>query len=279
VQPHLIALILLAAAMHASWNAIVKSSAERTLTFAVVVAMGAVYAPLMFTLPPPARACVPYLAATTLIHHLYYVFLLSAYRWGDLSQVYPIARGTGPLLVALATVSIAGEPLRPAAALGVALICGGVFYLVPRESFGDRGARRAVLLALGTGVLVAGYTLTDGLGVRASGNPLSYVVWGNCLSALPFPLTVFWLNRRRLGPFLRAHGLRAATGGFIAVLSYSIAVWAMSSSALAAVASLRETSVLIAALLGSRMLGEPFGKQRIVASGFVVAGIVALGLA
>lgn len=276
LELEVIAPVLLAALMHASWNAIVKQSGEPVLTFAVVIAMGALYLPALPFVPPPRPEALPYLATTTAIHHLYYFLLLAAYRWGDLSQVYPIARGTAPLLVAAGSFAIAGEPLAPRALAGVSLICVGIFSLLPRSVCSDPRSARGVSFALATGVVIAGYTLCDGLGVRRAGEPLSYVMWGNVLGAIPYPLVVFYRQRARLPAFLRAGGRRAALGGAVAVGAYSIAVWAMSQAGLALVASLRETSVVIAAVIGARWLGEPFGLRRVLASSCVLAGVAVL---
>lgn len=268
----LVGLVLLAAVLHAAWNALVKQSGERLLTFTVIIGTGALaYVPVALIAGPPAAPSFVWLAGSAFVHLLYYAGLLLGYRYGDLGQVYPIARGTGPLLVAVLAVVLANEIPSVPAALGIALVCAGIFALA--HGGGD-GARRAVPIALATGVMIALYTTCDGMGVRVSGNPLAYIAWLHVAIGIPFATTVFVVRRRDLAKFLPAYGKRAALGGIVAASAYSLVIWAMSFSPLAWVAALRETSVVIAAALGARLLGEPFGARRIAAAAVVAAGVV-----
>ncbi len=274
-QPVVIAVVLFAALLHASWNAIVKHSGDRLLTFAVVIGTGGVIAvPLAFLVSPPAAASFPHLATSAGVHLVYYAFLLLGYRYGDLGQVYPIARGTGPLVVALAAGPLAAERLGIVGSIGLLMVSGGIVALAGRG-----GSKRAVAFALGTGLCIGAYSLADGLGVRESDNPQGYIVWLHLVIGIPFASTVLMLKRKRVPSFLLAHGKRAVTGGLIAVTAYSLVIWAMSATRLAYVASLRETSVVLAAIIGAVWLGEPFGKRRIVASAVVAMGIVLMSLA
>jgi drug/metabolite transporter (DMT)-like permease len=268
----LVGLVLLAAVLHASWNALVKQSGERLLTFSVIIGTGALaYLPVALVIGPPARPSWPWLTGSAVVHLVYYAGLLQGYRHGDLGQVYPIARGTGPLLVAVLAALLAREIPTLPAALGIALVCVGIFGLARG---GGEGARRAVPIALGTGVMIALYTTCDGLGVRASESELAYIAWLHVAIGIPFSGTVLALRRRDLSAFFPRHGRAAALGGIVAAGAYSLVIWAMSFSPLAWVAALRETSVVIAAALGARMLGEPFGARRIAAAAVVAAGVV-----
>ena len=271
-------LVLVAAALHATWNAIVKQSDERVWTLAVVVGVGALISvPVALAAEPPGREAWPYLAGSAVIHLCYYAGLLFGYRHGDLGQVYPIARGSGPLLVALVSVTLLGEKLEPLRAAGVLVISLGVLSL----AFGGdarSGAPRAVAFALATGVAIAAYTLCDGMGVRAASGKFGYIAWLHIVDGAPFVAAVLVLRRRTAKTFFRQYGARAALGGVIAIVAYSIAVWAMSVTQLAYVASLRETSVIIAAIIGAAYLGEPFGKRRIAAAALVAAGTVLLNV-
>jgi len=269
-----IALVLFAAVLHATWNAIVKQSGERMLTFAVVIGMGAVmYLPVAFFVPPPSAASWPFLAGSATVHLFYYAALLSGYRFGDLGQVYPIARGTGPLIVGLLSWPLAGERLGVWGGLGVALVSVGILALSGR---GGEHAKKSVAFAVATGFCIGAYTLCDGFGVRAAGSKLGYLAWLHLATGIPFATFALVLRRRVLGRFLRAYGRRAVLGGVVATVAYSIAVFAMSLTTLAYVASLRETSVILAAVIGTLFLGEPFGRRRIVAAVLVAAGIVLL---
>lgn len=274
-EPLVIALVLSAAIMHASWNALVKHSGERLLSLAVVVGTaGLVYVPVLPLVAPPAPASVPYFVASSTIHLGYYACLLLAYRVGDLGQVYPIARGTGPLIVALLSGAVAGEHLSATAAIGVGLVSLGIASL----ALGRHGSGKAAWFALATGVFIAGYTLSDGVGVRVAGSRIGYIAALHVCAGLPFAGVVLLLRRDRIRAFWPAHGRRAALGGVISAAAYSLVIFAMSVTRLSYVASLRETSVIIAALIGAIKLGEPFGRRRVLASAVVAAGIVLMSL-
>jgi drug/metabolite transporter (DMT)-like permease len=275
----LMALILCAALMHASWNAIVKSERDRLIGFGVVMMAGTVMClPLLPFLGPMAWSALPWLLLSALIHVFYYFFLLSAYAHGDLSHVYPIARGLGPTLVAIFSGALIGEHLRLHEAGGVLLVSLGIMALALARGFRDWGGRGTVF-AVVTGFTIAGYTFADGLGARASGNALAYIAWLNVLEG-PWVL-VYAAWRRGAGPvltYLRAQGWRSALGGVIATLGYGIAIYALSVGAMAHVAALRETSVLFATVIGTRLLGEPFGLRRVLAAGMIVAGLVLMNV-
>src|SRR4051812_27347987 len=179
--------------MHASWNAIVKSDRDRLASFGIVMLAGTVMAALVvpFVAVPNAVAW-PYLLASVLAHNFYYFFLLRAYAHGDLSHVYPIARGLGPLLVAATSGRLAGEYLSTVEAVGVALVSGGIASLALSRGWPRGHEWRPVLYALATGVAIAGYTLVDGLGVRASGDALSYIAWLNILEGPWVILIAIW---------------------------------------------------------------------------------------
>ncbi|MGQ0675359.1 MAG: EamA family transporter [Rhodospirillales bacterium] len=275
----LMALVLCAALMHASWNAIIKSERDRLIGFGVVMIAGTVIcAPLLPFLGPMSWSAVPWLLLSALIHVFYYFFLLSAYAHGDLSHVYPIARGLGPTLVAIFSGALIGEHLRLYEAGGVLLVSLGIMALALARGFRDWGGRGTVF-AVVTGFTIAGYTFADGLGARASGNAIAYIAWLNVLEG-PWVL-VYAMLRRGAGPvliYLGDRGWRSAIGGIIATLGYGIAIYALSVGAMAHVAALRETSVLFATVIGTRLLGEPFGARRVLAAGMIVAGLVLMNL-
>jgi len=269
-----VGLVLLAALLHATWNAVVKSAGDRFASFAVVMGTGglcaAVVAPFV---PLPARAAWPMLVASALLHGVYYVGLLRAYSHGDLGHVYPIARGGAPLLVAIASHAGVAELLSGRELAGAVLVSAGIFAIAWASTEGGTRSRRATAWALFTAVTIAAYTLADGLGGRRSGGIVGYVVWLNLLDT---PLAVgAYLVLRRGKAFAvgRADLTRGVAGGLIAWLGYGIAIWAMSVAPIAHVATLRETSVLLAAVLGRFALREPFGARRLVGAAIVVGGI------
>ncbi len=259
-----------------------KSDADRVAGMATICLTGGVISLMLAPWAPfPEHSAWGYLVASGIVHHLYYFTLIQAYRHGDLSHVYPIARGLGPFIVALLSGPVFGEVLTVGQMAGVVLVSFGLASLAfhgqadptcPRD-------RRANLYAILTGILIAAYTFVDALGVRSVANPFSYILWLNILEAPFLPLFAIWLRGRALLPYLRQHGARAAASGALASFGYGIVVWAFALGAVAQVATLRETSVVIAALIGTFFLGEPFGPFRILAAVLVAAGIVVLHLA
>jgi len=276
MDPIVLSLVLAAALLHASWNALVKAGGDPFVRLAVVNAVGGLCAvPMLFLVGLPAPDSWPYLFGSVVVHHAYYLALGYGYRFGDLSHVYPVARGVAPPLVAFAAWAFAGEGLGLLGLLAILVISGGILSL----AFADDGrlvALRPLALGLATGITIAAYTLLDGLGGRASGDVLAYIAWLFVIDAVPFSVIVAVRYRRRLGPALAACWRPAAFGGALSVVAYGLVIWAMSLTPLAAVSALRETSVIVAALIGTRLLREPFGTRRVLAASLVAAGVVLL---
>jgi drug/metabolite transporter (DMT)-like permease len=279
----IVALMLLSALLHASWNGLVKAeTGDRLASFAVVMLTGAaaglVLLPFAGWVAPAAWG---FLAASALIHYAYYVTLLNAYAYGDLSHVYPIARGSAPALVAIASALVAGELLSLREIAGVALVSAGIASLALGHTAGGDGLK-ATLFAFATAGLIAAYSVVDGLGARASGNTLGYIAWLTVCDAPAVLCYVLWRRGWRVAPALtlaRPALRRAMIGGVIAMVGYGIAIWALSQGAMAHVAALRETSVLFATVIGTRLLGESFGARRLIAAGVVVGGLLLMNLA
>jgi drug/metabolite transporter (DMT)-like permease len=276
MDPLVLGLVLAAALLHASWNALVKVGGDPFVRLAVVNAVGGLCAvPLLFLAAPPAPASWPYLLGSVVVHHGYYLALGYGYRFGDLSHVYPVARGVAPPLVAGAAWAFAGESLGLLGLLAILVISGGIVSLAFTDD-GRLAAIRPLALGLATGITIAAYTLFDGLGGRAAGDVFGYIAWLFVIDAVPFSVIVAMRYRRRLGPALAACWRPAALGGVLSVVAYGLVIWAMSLTPLAAVSALRETSVIIAALIGTRLLREPFGTRRVLAASLVAAGVVLL---
>jgi phosphonate utilization associated putative membrane protein len=270
--------VLLGAVLHASWNALVKSSQDKALDTALIHLIGSLVAlPLVMLLGWPAAASWPYILASVTIHIAYYVALTGAYKHGDLGLTYPLMRGTAPLLVALSASLTVGEHLSPLAWAGVLGISCGVLALGLSRHAID--SPRAVGFALANAVIIAIYTVVDALGARASGNPLQYVVALFALDGWPFALMVFMRRGgHRVWPYARMRWPVALGGALASLGSYGIALWAMTRAPVATVAALRETSVLFAALLGSWFLKEAFTVRRAIGTAVIVAGVMALRL-
>ena len=271
----IVAIVLIAALAHASWNALVKGDDDRLVTLGAANAVRfALCVPLVLALPLPAPASWPYLVASAILHIGYYIFLIAAYRFGDLSKVYPLARGLSPLIVAAGAYALAGERLGPVALAGVAVACAGIVSLSARGgALRADDHRRAVAFAGGTALFIAAYTVTDAMGARASGHAVSYVAWLAILDGLPMLLAAAVLRRAAFARHLAARAWKSAAGGALQLAAYGLVVWALSLAPMAAVSALRETSVLFAAIIGVKLLGEPLGARRIAAAALVAAGI------
>lgn len=273
-------LVLLAALFHATWNALVKTSGDRLSVLAMVNGCSSIIAIVMLPfVDVPARESWAYLLASIVLHTGYYLFLVEAYRVGDLSHVYPLARGLSPLLVAGAAVVFAGELLPPAAFFGVLLACAGIVSLSFDGGPPWRNDARPLLFALGTAAFIAGYTIVDGIGVRRAGTVAGYVAWLFALDAIPLILIAWIIRRRELRWTIRSEWKKGAAGGVLAFAAYGLVIWAMSISAMAAVSALRETSVIFAALIGTILLKERFGLLRVGSAVMVAAGVVLMNLA
>ena len=275
MSPLVTALVLGSALLHASWNAIVKSGRDVMLDTALVAAGAGILAlPLMAYLPLPAGASWPYLGASATIHIAYFSTLVAAYRLGDLGHAYPLMRGTAPLLVALFGIVLLDEHPSTAIWLGILLISAGILSLGLLQR--SRAHRGATLWALANAAIIASYTLVDGAGARLSGTPAGYVAWLFCLQGLLFVTLVAVLRRRAALDYIGRNWQRGLGGGLCLISAYGIVLWAMTQAPVAAVAALRETSVIFAALIGTVFLKERFGRQRLIAACAVALGIVAL---
>ena len=280
LQLNLIAIVLLAAVTHALWNAIVKISGDRFLTATAVLGSGTVFGVFFLPLVPvPTPMMCLFLMASVIIHAVYHLCLINAYRFGDLTQVYPLARGSAPLLVALLAAVTAGEVPNASAMAGVVMVSLGIVSLSFNHRLGAEHQGRTVLLALATGFLISAYTVVDGLGIRLSNDLWSYIVWLMVLEGVPFLIwTALW-RRHTVAPFLKREWKRALAGGILSKLAYGCVLYALAQGAMVHVSALRETSVLFAAVIGTLMLKENFGVRRILASAVIAIGIIVMQMA
>lgn len=285
--PVVVVAVLAAAVLHAGWNAIAKYAADRLNLFArssmVGVAVAGVGLPWV---PPPARESWLWLAASVAVHVGYNMALLTAYRIGDFNQTYPLARGLGPLVVAGVAALALGEPLPAVPAMGVILIAGAVAVLGLTPWRQVRAHRPAVIAAGLTGLTIATYTLIDGVGVRRSGSPGGYTLWLVGLQGLVTVAAIATAGRlRRAAPAeagasattARAWSVAAVTA-VMSMTAYGLVLWAQTHGALAAVAALRESSVVVAAGIGVVLFHEPMGRVRIMASAAVATGVILLAV-
>lgn len=267
-------LVLVAAVLHASWNLLVKAGgADRLLAIGGVSAGGAVIAAAVIPFVGlPGPGAWPFMAGALAFQFAYKRLLAEAYRRGDLSRIYPLVRGLPPLAVAALGWIAAGEALNPFQLGAIALTAAGVVGLVfssPKSPFDGR----AIGYAVATAAAIAGYTLLDGLGARAAGNPHAYVSWLVALDGAIFALFIALTRGTRVLASAMAQLRLSLVGGLFAFGAYWLVVWAFTLAPIALVAALRETSVVLAAILGAVLLREPFGPVRIAAAVLIASGL------
>lgn len=281
MEIHVFLAILAAAAMHAGWNAILKMRLDRMLGISLVAGSAGVIAlPMLPFAPVPLAGAWPWLAGSVILHVGYNLFLTRAYDRGDMGQVYPIARGSAPLVTALLGFAVVGEVISTLEAAGLVTLVAGVLMM---SLFGGTGIRPvdggAVLPALVTALFIAGYSLTDGLGARASGSPHGYAIWLFALDGVVMILLALWLKGKSGLVQAARHWRSGMAGGLLSFGAYWIVIWAMTKAPIALVAALRESSVLFAAIISVVFLGERLRLPRGIAVAFIVAGVVCLRLA
>ncbi|MDJ1016896.1 MAG: DMT family transporter [Paracoccaceae bacterium] len=269
--------VLLAALLHASWNAAVKGGPDKLLAMSSVI-LGHVPFALASLLiaPAPEPASYPYLAAGVALHLGYQLFLVKSYALGDLTQVYPIARGSAPLIVAVVSVGFLGVALSIGEVVAVLLIACGILSLaLVRKADGQRNGRAAAL-ALTTGCFIAGYSLVDGLGARAAGTSLGFFAWlavfnGGLMAiflALRSPETLRAVPKAGRGLFI--------VGGGASFIAFAIVTWGFTQAPIALVAALRETSIIFALLIGVVFLKEPLNLLKVASTMLTICGAVLL---
>jgi len=273
-------LVLFAALLHASWNALLHGNRDRFLSMTwMSIAIAAIATLIIPFTPLPAAAAWPYIVASGLVHIGYNASLVRAYRRGDLAQAYPIARGSSPLLVTLGAALFAHEAIGPLRAIGIVMISGGIIAIALEAG---SVSRAGVLAALTTGATIALYTVIDGIGVRLSGGEaLAYTAWMFLFYWLMPVLFVAMRGVSALWTPIRSTPMAVGSslmGGVVSVAAYGIVIWAMQSGAMGTVSALRETSVVFAVLIGRMFLGEAVSGKRWLACMVVAAGAICLGL-
>lgn len=276
MTPAVLLVVLSAAALHATWNAIVKGGDDTMMTTILVIGSAALLAAAgLPLLPPPDRPSWPFIAASSVLHVGYFVLIAQTYRVADMSQAYPLMRGTAPLLVAFASVGLLHETLAPLAWLGIAAICGGILGM----AVGCRSQGKGVALALIVAAVIASYTLVDGTGVRRSGNALAYTLWMFLLTGGPLLAWALATRGRAFSRYLRGNWRPGLAGGFGTVASYALVLWAMTVAPIAIVAAVRETAIVFGTAISGLVLKERLGPARIVGAVIIAIGVVAIRLA
>lgn len=278
MQTAVIALVLVSALMHASWNAFLHLSGDRvSLLGAMSIPYLAVGLLGVALLPAPARASWPYIGASSALECAYCLALIRAYRTGEFGQIYPIARGLSPLVVCLLAAVFAGETLHPTAVAGVACVSLGIMSLALKRNL--RFSGESVPYALLTGLLIATYSVVDGMGVRAAGNAFSYIVWVYLIWNVPQLILVATLRGGLRGLFAsRVEAAKGMLAGALALSAYTLIVFAFRYLPIAMVSALRELSSIFAVLIGWLCLRESLTARRVAACALVTAGAVLIRL-
>jgi drug/metabolite transporter (DMT)-like permease len=271
--------VLAAAVMHAGWNVLVKLKLDRFLSLCLIqTLMGFMGLAMLAVLPWPSAASVPYAMTSGLLHLGYFLFLARSYRTGDLSQVYPIARGAAPLLTLAATWALMHEDVSLLGGAGVAVLVLGIWMI---NLIGQRGLRldgMTLFFAIGTSVFVAAYTVVDGLGGRISGEPSGYAGLVFVFDAVFLSGAAFAMRGRGILRDVAPYWKTGIVGALLSVGAYWIAIWAMTHAPIASVAALRETSILAVMLLSMRVLKETVTWSRLAGAVLIVAGALLIRL-
>lgn len=268
-------LALMAAFMHAGWNAMVKGGADKAIMLGTVM-FGHLLIGLVMIMfyNLPLTAAWPYLAGSTIVHCFYCYFLFLAYRLGDLSQVYPIARGLAPVLVALGGYYFASEYLHPMGWAAVLLVSFGIFLLSFSTEKGRRD-KKAIAAAIATGISIASYSILDGLGARKSGDTLGYIGYLFVFEGL-IAFGFFYYRRKILTQVTAKTYLIGLVGGVVSAAAYGLVIYAKTLAPLGVVSTVREVSVIIASLIGVLIFKERPWKLRIAAAFVVLLGVFLL---
>lgn len=280
MSPLVFATVLLAAVLHAVWNALLKVSGDRLVIMAVTTSITSILTlPVLFYLPLPEPESWPYLALSACVHSFYMLVLIRAYGEGDFAQVYPLSRGSAPLLTAILGYILLNETMDVSESIGMLLIVMGIFGLATETSQGVfQLSRRALFYSLLTGLCITSYSLVDGIGVRLSGNSLSFIVWMFFLDGFVVPFVAFL--RRPNALLLGTVKTVWKSGVLVSILStagYAIVVWAFNQERIAPVAVLRETSVLFALLISYFFIKETLSLARFAIVILILGGIILLG--
>lgn len=266
--------VLGAALLHASWNALIKTGASKIASmFILTLVQGIAGFGIAMTQPWPEAHVWLWLMASGVFHAGYKFFLAFAYEQGDLSRVYPIARGAAPMIVTVVSALLLIDVIKPLEYGAIAVLGLGI-ALMARGAFANGESRKLVPLALGSACMTAGYSLVDGLGAREAGNAVMYVGWLFTLDALLFtPLIVAFRGRAALRANAKDWGVGTLAAG-ASYGAYAIAVWAMTVAPIALVTALRETSILFAVLIGWLIFGDRMDRGKAIAACLIVAGVV-----
>ncbi|MET9534242.1 MULTISPECIES: DMT family transporter [unclassified Streptomyces] len=274
MTPTVILAVVVAAITHASWNAIAHHIKDQLVSFTLISAGGLLIGVLgALFVPFPAAAAWPYLLVSAALHVTYMLLLMRSFTLGDFGQMYPIARGTAPLVVTVLAAVFVHEIPNGWQLAGVAVACAGLVGVALWGLKGSRPQWPAIIAALATGLAIASYTTVDGVGVRDSGTSLGYIAWLMVLEGIAIPAYALYRRRGQLVAQVRPYATKGLVGGAMSVVAYGLVLWAQTRAPLAPIAALRESSIIVGAAIGALFFKEKFGAPRIAAAGLMVVGI------
>ncbi len=274
MESHVFAAVLFAAFLHAGWNSMVKIGLDRGSTVLLLALVQAVIAiPALPFVAQPAAEAWPWILASAALHAGYKVFLVQAYANADLSQAYPLARGTAPLIVAIWSVSFLGTTFTPSSLAAILTISLGILLMTTKGAVGGRMHGRALFWALGTAGFTAGYTLVDGVGARIAGTSSGFILWMVIGDAIGMAIYAASLRGRAAFSALPPAWKTGFAAGAMSLGSYWIAVWAFTRAPIALVAALRESSILFATIIAAFVLREPVIRWRWLSVCVIACGV------
>ncbi|MCO5066976.1 MAG: DMT family transporter [Rhizobiaceae bacterium] len=277
MTPEVFFLVLLAAFLHALWNVLVKVDGDGMSAMAVIVTIQAAISVLLIAfVPVPGASGWPFLLSAAVLHTGYRLFLVESYRFGDLGRVYPIARGSSPLIVAVLAMVFAGETTDPQSLAAIFIISVGIMSLSLTRGLDRERDGRAVVLALATGTFAAVYTIVDGLGARHAGSASAYMIWVSLLDAVAFLPVAQFARRGALWPSSAKRWTAGAIAGVTGFAAYWLVVWALTVAPMASVSALRATSIGFVLVFGVVFLKEPATILRSASAIAIAAGTAML---
>ena len=272
----ILAVLTLAGLMHASWHALVKVEGDKFLVYSVINLVGLLAGLVMlgFVPPPASLAGIWWLVPAGLLHLIYKIVLIKAYSRGDFGSVFPISRGIAPFLITIGAAFFAGETLTVPQIVLVSCVSLGILVISVGDIRALAGRKSAVGLALLSGGITAAYTIVDGLGARALGNPFWFMAWLYIIDGIIFPAIVIMYRGRDFLSFVQTRWLSALSAGILSMAAYGAVIWAISCASMSGVAVIREISVLFASIIGAVLLKESYGKRRIIGSMLIMGGVI-----
>jgi drug/metabolite transporter (DMT)-like permease len=272
--------VLLAAFLHALWNVLVRQNADRLISLtALQTAMGVMGLAMIALFGLPSRAAMVLAIVSGLLHTGYNLFLVRAYRSADLSQVYPVARGSAPLMTMIGGFLMFHDSPGPMGVLAILVLVAGLLTTSFGQNAGVKTDPHAMLYAFGTACFIAVYTLVDGQGARTSGNALGYAGLLFVLDGVFLLIATYLIRGRRFSGYLKPQWRSGILGALASGTAYAIVIWAMTQAPVASVAALRETSIVFVLLMSSRVLNETLTRNRILGGALIAAGAVLLRIA